>query len=94
VDGLYFSGVVISKNIVDFVQGIRMIVAVGIITNVKGFMGMHVIKMEHAAKCRRPLDCPEGQGGEKEPDSGLGADLQELSTITVHVSASAHFPEE
>lgn len=67
MDGLYFSGVVISKNIVDFVQGIRMTVAVGVITNVKGFMGMHVIKVEHAARCRRHIYCPEGQGGKKKP---------------------------
>jgi len=94
VDGLYFSGVVIPKNIIDFVQGFRMIVAVGIITDVQGFMGMRVIEMEHATRCRRPIGGTEGEGGEKAPDGGLGPDFQELSTITVHVSADAHFPKE
>jgi len=55
VDGLYFSGVVISKNIIDFVQGFRMIVAVGIITDVQGFMGMRVIEMEHATAAWAPI---------------------------------------
>jgi hypothetical protein len=44
VDGMNVTGAVISENVVDLSQGVRLIAAFVKVTRVEGFMGMGVVE--------------------------------------------------